>query len=122
MRARGWLILLVVAIVAAACGSDDGDNTATPTGGPEGVDAVIELEIADGSLVGGVRRESVSIGDSVQMIVTGDSEDVVHVHGVDEYVELTDGEGELIFDALIPGRFEVELEAAGQLLIELTIS
>ena len=45
----------------------------------------------------------------------------MHVHGYDLYIE-PEGPTTLEFDALIPGRFEVELEQSGQLLIELTVS
>ena len=45
----------------------------------------------------------------------------MHVHGYDLYIEPEDP-ATLEFDALIPGRFEVELEQSGQLLIELTVS
>jgi len=55
------------------------------------------------------------------MIVEGSTDEQVHVHGYDLYIE-PEGPGVLEFDALIPGRFEVELEQSGQLLIELTIS
>ena len=55
------------------------------------------------------------------MIVEGNTDEQVHVHGYDLYIE-PEGPAALEFDALIPGRFEVELEQSGQLLIELTVS
>ena len=108
-------LLAVVALVAgvAACG---GDGSAVSS-----EDEII-LEFDDaGGLVGGVRRESVDLGATVTMIVEGSTDEQVHVHGYDLYIE-PEGPAALEFDALIPGRFEVELEQSGQLLIELTVS
>lgn len=128
---RARLLALVVAVVltlaAAACG-DDGDDAA-PTGGETDTtdgaataDTVIALEVRDGDLVGGSRQENVSLGDTVEVVVTGDSTDQVHVHGYDLFVDLTGGEGNLTFDALIPGTFEIELESSGRLLVRMTVS
>ena len=44
------------------------------------------------------------------MIVEGNTDEQVHVHGYDLYIE-PEGPGVLEFDALIPGRFEVELSS-----------
>ena len=103
----------LVALLASCSGGDGG---AVPS-----EDEII-LEFGDeGGLVGGVRRESVDLGAKVTMIVEGSTDEQVHVHGYDLYIE-PGGPGALEFDALIPGRFEVELEQSGQLLIELTVS
>ena len=83
---------------------------------------VIELLLVDGALEGGARRESVALGDTVTMRVSGNTEDEVHIHGYDLYIHLTEGAGELTFEASIPGVFEVELEASHTLLIRLEVS
>lgn len=118
---RVGLALAALAVVVASCGDDGATDgaEATPVGD---VDVEISLEIIGGELSGGVRREEASLGDSVRLVVTGDNREQVHVHGYDLYVDVTDGEGEIVFDALIPGRFEVELEESSQLLVELTVS
>lgn len=113
------VVIAALLVFAVACGGEDGDTT-TP-GTDDAVGGAIVLEFEGGELVGGVRRESVDIGTPVTMIVDGAIGDQVHVHGYDLYIE-PDGPGTLEFDALIPGRFEVELEQSGQLLIELTVS
>ena len=109
-------LLAVVALVAgvAACGGADGSAVSSE-------DEIILKFDDDGGLVGGVRRESVDLGATVTMIVEGNTDEQVHVHGYDLYIE-PEGPTTLEFDALIPGRFEVELEQSGQLLIELTVS
>ena len=83
---------------------------------------VIELLLVDGALEGGARRESVALGDTVTMRVSGNTEDEVHIHGYDLYIHLTEGAGELTFEASIPGVFEVELEGSHTLLIRLEVS
>lgn len=115
--------LLVVAVLLVGCGDDGGGDQSGPTStsGP-GVDRVIALEFEDGELVGGSRQEAVGLGEEVQMIVTGDVGDEIHVHGYDLYLRPTEGERELIFDALIPGTFEIELEGSGRLLLRMTVS
>lgn len=117
MIRRLLLALAAVATLATACGGDDG----TDAGGAPVEDEIILEFDDDGDLVGGVRRESVDVGAKVTMIVEGVTDEQVHVHGYDLYIE-PEGPFTLEFDALIPGRFEVELEQSGQLLIELTVS
>ena len=108
--------LVAAAALVALLASCSGD------GGAVSSEDEIILEFGDeGGLVGGVRRESVDLGAKVTMIVEGSTGEQVHVHGYDLYIE-PEGPGVLEFDALIPGRFEVELEQSGQLLIELTVS
>lgn len=108
--------LVASAALVALLASCSGD------GGAVSSEDEIIIEFGDeGGLVGGVRRESVDLGAKVTMIVEGSTDEQVHVHGYDLYIE-PEGPGVLEFDALIPGRFEVELEQSGQLLIELTVS
>ncbi len=92
----------------------------TTTAPPSGT--VIELEITDGKLEGGARREAASLGEEVTVRVSGNSADHVHVHGYDLFLHLEDGAGELAFVADIPGVFEIELEEAGIVLVQLEVS
>lgn len=93
-----------------------------PETAPEAAGQVIELEIIDGKLEGGARREAVNLGDEVTLRVSGNSRGDVHVHGYDSYLRLEEGAGELIFEASIPGVFEVEMEDSHTLLIRLEVS
>lgn len=114
MSRRRLIAVAALMALVAACGGGDG-------GAVSAEDEII-LEFDDeGGLVGGVRRESVDLGAKVTMIVEGNTDEQVHVHGYHLYIE-PEGPPALEFDALIPGRFEVELEQSGQLLIELTVS
>ncbi|MEO0493010.1 MAG: hypothetical protein AAF081_06310 [Actinomycetota bacterium] len=116
MTRRLFVVLVAVVTFSVACGGDAGGDGAVPA-----EDEIILEFDADGDLVGGARRESVDLGAKVTMIVEGGTDEQVHVHGYDLYIQ-PDGPASLEFDALIPGRFEVELEQSGQLLIELTVS
>ena len=114
MSRRRRIAVAALMALLGACGGGDG-------GAVSAEDEII-LEFDDeGGLVGGVRREFVELGAKVTMIVEGNTDEQVHVHGYDLYIE-PEGPTTLEFDALIPGRFEVELEQSGQLLIELTVS
>jgi len=114
-------LVVAMALLAAACG-DDGGAAEPKSPIDTGADSTIVLEVIDGDLVGGSRQEDVSIGDSVEVIVSGDSDEQIHIHGYDLYVDLVDGSGSTEFDALIPGTFEIELEGSGRLLIRMTVS
>lgn len=116
---RGLWLVLALSVLGAACGSGGSDAAGDAT--TSEIDVTITLDLADGELVDGVRREAVSLGDTVLVRVVGDVSEQVHVHGYDLYIE-PDGDRSLQFEALIPGRFEIELEQSGQLLIELTVS
>jgi ethanolamine utilization microcompartment shell protein EutL len=111
----------VFTLVAAACGGGD-DPPSTPATSDPAAGTVIELVVVGNELEGGARRESAPLGTEVTIRVSGDSDDEVHVHGYDVSVDLVDGAGELTFPALIPGVFEIELEEAGTLLVQLEVS
>ena len=120
MRSR--VLVVAVALFVAACGDDGGAADTTPSAVDPDADVLIALDVVDGDLVGGSRQENIAIGDSVEVVVTGNSDDQVHVHGYDLYVDLVDGAGSTSFDALIPGTFEIELEGSGRLLVRMTVS
>ncbi len=121
MRLAG--LVVAISLFFAACG-DDGDSAGpeTTTDPQSSADVVISLEIIDGDLVGGSRQQDVEIGDSVEVVVSGNTDDKVHIHGYDLFVDLEDGAGRTAFDALIPGTFEIELEDSSRLLIRMTVS
>ncbi len=83
----------------------------------------IAVEFAGGEVVGGFRQLEVDSGAPVELTVTADVADEVHVHGYDLFADLAPGVPAVIeFAADIPGIFEVELEGAGAQLAELVVS
>lgn len=119
MFLRRAALVLAVALAATACGGDSEAEAPDSVGDSAG--PVFDLSIEDGELVGGVRRVEASIGEKITINATGDGTEQIHIHGYDLYVELENGEGSIVFDALIPGRFEIEFEESGRLVIELTV-
>ncbi len=97
-------------------------TTVAPTAAPQPAGTIIDLEVTDGQITGGARREAARLGEEVTIRVSGNSADHVHVHGYDLFLHLTEGAGELVFTADIPGVFEIELEEAGITLIQLEVS
>lgn len=140
--------ILAAALLIAACGDDDtttaaddtvaadttsttqapstetetdapATTTSTP---PESEGTLIDLSVSGGEVQGG-GRTPVPLGDEVTIRVTSDVDDHVHLHGYDVLVDVVAGQpAELVFTADIPGVFEVELEDARILLVELEIS
>ncbi len=83
---------------------------------------VVTLAFHGGKAGGDTGRVKLPLGTTVLLRITSDVADKVHVHGVDEYVDLTPGQQvEREFVADTPGVFEVELHDAGTLLTRLQV-
>lgn len=83
----------------------------------------IEIRVENGSVVEGPERLEVGLGSDVRLVVRSDATDHVHVHGYDLFFDVGPGEeAQIEFVADVPGVFEVELEEAGVLLLEIEVS
>ena len=83
---------------------------------------VVRISIEGGVPAGGVRGITVEEGRKVTLVVTSDVADHVHVHGIDELVDVGPGlAGRLTFTATPAGRFEVELEERGVQIADLKV-
>lgn len=103
-------ITQVDGIVAAADATADADQT-------------INIMVMDGQITGDSGRQVVNSGDTIAIIVSGDVSDDVHVHGYDLFEQVGPStDAVFVFEADIPGIFEVELEGSGELLTELQVS
>ncbi len=68
-------------------------------------------------------RVAVASGTLIRIVTAGEVAEEVHVHVYDVTVDVTPGQEETVeFIADIPGIFEVELEDAGTLILELEVS
>ena len=128
-------VALIAAVVLTTCGEPSTESslpatttapststspTAAPTTASPGT--TIELRLAQGSVVGGPRRESVALGETVVLRATSDVAEELHVHTFDLRVELAPGRsGELRFTADIPGRHEVEFEKSSKTALTLEV-
>ena len=145
MRRQRWLVAALVAIAAVAggCGGDDdasdesaatsisltpetttnAEATSTSTSSPPQDPSAHEVEVRDGSVVGGVQRIRVDLGDTITIRVRSDVADEVHLHGYDLSQPVApDAPAELTFTADIPGVFELELEERGMPIAQLEVS
>lgn len=137
------LALLFVVLGAVACGDQESPPPATrpsdgvsaspsedPSPEPEPSESsedrergtVVELEVAGGKVSGVDDVVEVRLGETLEIRVTSDVDEEVHVHGYDRTAELKAGETTTLrFKADIPGVFEVELEESGSPLFELRV-
>lgn len=100
-----------------ARGTGDAEGAGGDVATGEHVGPVVELTVGEEAT-----RHSVSVGDEVMVIVTGDVTDEIHVHGYDLVADLVPGQpATMTFTADIPGVFEIELHDAGTLLAELEV-
>lgn len=103
--------------------SSTSTTVAPTTEDPAARITVIAVEVANGAVVDGQEEYEVARDAVVEIIVTADVSDEVHVHGYDEFADVAPGEaGTLTFVASIPGIFEVEFEGSGLLLFDLVVS
>jgi hypothetical protein len=129
---------LLTVTVIAGCGSDDGttaettdttttettttDTTTTTETTPPAGPTEIRIVVVNGAPKGGIVRETVDKGDRVVLVVKSDVADEIHLHGYDVSRDVeAGGTVRLPFKATIPGRFEVELEARGVQIADITV-
>lgn len=97
--------------------------TFTVPGEVESADVTFSIVHDEGEVSGVDTRGQVAIGDLIELTVTSNTAESVHVHGYDLFLDVeAGGSGVLRFEADIPGRFEVELEGSSLLLFELEVS
>lgn len=91
--------------------------TTTTEPGP----ARIKVDVYDG-IADGEPRVVVARGEEVELVVTSDVTDEVHVHGYDVKSDVSpDAAAVITFIADLPGIYEVEMERSGLLLFELEV-
>ncbi len=90
---------------------------------PDAADQTIAIEVIDGKPAEGYERAQIELGSIIALEVSSNQPEEIHVHGYDILRAVSDGHpAHFAFEAGIPGVFEVELEASGQLLLLLEIS
>ena len=132
-RRRAWAVVVMavamMAVASSACGGDDEspDVPASPTtqSAPTATTlppATIAVRFQEGEVVGGAQKVTVERGNTVNLVVSADVADEVHVHGYDMTAELTpDTPVALTFQADSGGVYEVELEELGETLVTLQV-
>jgi heme/copper-type cytochrome/quinol oxidase subunit 2 len=128
-------IAVAVALFFVFRPSDDGGETKTTTTARTSATTTartttatapsrtrIVIVVRNGSVVGGLRHATVKQGMPVELFVTADVSDEVHLHGYDRMRDVAPGApAHLFFTATTPGRFEVELESRKLEIAEITV-
>jgi hypothetical protein len=82
----------------------------------------VTIAVRAGRVIGGIRRATVPRGALVELLVTADVADEVHLHGYDISRDVAPGApARLRFKATTSGRFEVELEQRQLQIAEITV-
>jgi hypothetical protein len=98
-------------------------TVAPPVTDPDDGIVRVAIAVSGGDTTIDDDRVEVPLGATVEITVAADVTDDVHVHGYDVFGDVTPASPAVItFTADIPGLFEVELEDAGLLLVELQVS
>ena len=124
---RYAVLALAALLLLGACGSDEPppqESLPAPTLEPTPTESatVVDVEVQDGEVIGGMKRVEVPLNDIVRLNVRSDVADEVHVHGYDQKQDVPAGGGVTIsFEADIPGVFVVELEERSLHLVELEV-
>ncbi|MCW0215570.1 MAG: hypothetical protein OJJ54_19620 [Pseudonocardia sp.] len=83
----------------------------------------VRVTYAGGQVTGDTGRVAVPLGRTVDVVVTSDVADEIHLHGYDRSANVpAGGSATLTFTADIPGVFEIELEELGRELTQLRVS
>jgi len=82
----------------------------------------VTIAVRGGRVIGGIRRVTLPKGARVELFVTTDVADEVHLHGYDRSRDVAPGApARLLFRATTSGRFEVELEQRQLQIAEITV-
>jgi hypothetical protein len=110
------------AATAPAAGATTTTDAATPNAKPK-APSIPTVRIVDGKPAGGVKKIAVQKGERIRLRVVSDVADEIHVHGYDLKKDVAaGGTASFSFPASIDGRFEVELEHAGQQIASLEVN
>lgn len=114
-------LLVGVVLVLSGCAAGQAATVAPPVTA-DGARR-IEVAFAAGAVTGGPARYAVPVGSAVELVVSSDVADEVHLHGYDRTSFVTAGATTTVrFTADLPGVFAVELEQRGAPLAEIQVS
>lgn len=115
LRITGALAALALAAVIGGCGGSSNSSSASKT-------LTATITVTGGKPGGGVKVLTVKKGGKVNLTITSDTADEVHIHGYDLHKDVEKGGTvTFAFPAKIDGQFEIELEDAKQQLASLRV-
>ena len=113
---RALLLLAALALLVTGC-----SGSSTGSGG-NGTVKTVTVAVTNGQVVPKTHRVQVPKGDTVRLVVTTDTDDEVHVHGVDIEKETTAGKPTTLeFEVPDAGLYEVETHESGLQLLQLEV-
>ena len=81
------------------------------------------MVIADGKVSPNAENVRVKEGQTVQVTITSDVDESIHVHGYDQTAEASPGKpGAVTFTADVKGVFEIETHESAKLVAKLIVS
>ncbi len=87
---------------------------------------VVEIRVRGGQVSTETDRVPVAVGDTVRMIVRSDVADEIHVHGIEEVLQVEPGQRAvlefLVPEGTAPGLYEVETHDSALLLLQLEVT
>ena len=102
---------------STATGTTTSTTTTKPAGPP-----VYRITVENAKPVGGVEKIKVDKNDQVNLVVTSDTADEIHIHGYDLKKDIeAGGTVRFKFKADIDGGFEIELEDHKEQIAELEV-
>jgi len=116
------------AVASASAGATAATGSATVPTSPASSSAAADVQrltltVKGSTVTGDTGTVDVKLGRPVELTVTSDVADEVHVHGVDIGKDVPAGGTVVIdFTQTAPGRFEVELEQRKRVLTRLQVS
>ena len=83
----------------------------------------INVEVRDGRVSPNAENVKVTTGQSVEVTLTSDIAESIHIHGYDKSAEASAGKpGSLTFTADVQGVFEIETHETEKLVAKLIVS
>lgn len=111
----GAVIAMLGLIGCSVSSMDDAGNS-------ESKHHKIDITVENGEVLNDPGLVEVAVGDPVELRVSADVSDEVHVHGYDVLEAVEPGEPATIsFVADVPGQFQAELEEHHQTILELQV-
>ena len=118
MNRAAAVLTVVLAVLLSGCG---GSSTGADAGSSGKTDT-IQVAVKDDKVTPATHRVPVAKGDTVKLVVTTDTADEVHVHGVDIEKATSPGKPVTItFVAKDPGIYDVETHDSGLQLLQLEV-
>jgi plastocyanin len=124
LTAFAALALAALTLTGCASGATSpADGTSASGGTGSAAPATrIEVTVSHGQIAPKPSLHHVHLGDRVQLTVTSDQADEVHLHGYDKEIEIQAGQpGTIDITADLPGIFEVELHKSDLQLLQLEV-